>query len=95
MPVLKAGHVIIFGDAIPHTRLDAHAGGVRVRGCIEGVSIRGVIIAAIERISTDCFHHGGRDAGGSRVPDTEILGIAAATTSIRGISRARCIAECL
>lgn len=95
MPVFKAGKVIIFDDTIAHTGLDAHAGKVCVRGCIECMRIQRVIIAAIERINSHCFHHGRRDIGRSRVPDTEILGVAATATDFRGVSHAGGIAEFL
>lgn len=95
MPVLEACKVIVLGDAVAHARLDAHAGGVGVRGCIERVCVQGIVVAAFERISTHCFHHGRRDGARSRVPHTEILGVAAASTNFRGISHARFIAECL
>lgn len=95
MPVLKAGEVVVFGDTVAHARLDAHAGGVGVRSCVEDVRIQRVIVAAVQRISTHCFYHGRRNSGGSRVPDTEILGVAAAATNFRGVSSAGGIAKCL
>lgn len=95
MPVLEACKVIVLGDTIAHARLDAHAGGVGVRGRIECVCIQGIVVAALERISTYCFHHGRRDDARSRVPHTEILGVAAASTNFRGISHTGGIAECL
>lgn len=95
MPVLEAGHVVVFGDAVAHARLDAHAGGIGVRGFVEGMCVQGIIVAAFERISAHGFHLGRRDVGRSRVPDTEIFGVATAAADFRDISHAGGIAECL
>lgn len=70
--VRETGVVVVVRYAVADARLDAHAGGVGVRGSRERVRGGGVSVAAEARVGANLLDEGGDDGGRGRVPHAEI-----------------------